>query len=289
MDKRKRNIVTIGALTIVAAIVFFWGLYWLLGTPVLRGGTNIVVALENGGGLKRSDRVQLQGVEVGSVTSVVLSPRGGVIAELRVADNLALPADTRAAITGDVFGAHSVALIPGEAMLQLGDGDTIYGLTSPQLTDLASSLSTQVSAVLAGADSLLAPSAIADVHATAAALPGSALELRAAMVELRAAAAALRRSTESLASADAGPALSRTIAEIERTAQSLNAAAQNMGTSLDDFASVMAKIDRGQGTLGRMVNDSSVYLELNEVLREVRALATDIRQRPQRYIDLRVF
>lgn len=289
MDKRKRNIVTIGALTIVAAIVFFWGLYWLLGTPVLRGGTNIVVALENGGGLKRSDRVQLQGVEVGSVTSVVLSPRGGVIAELRVADNLALPADTRAAITGDVFGAHSVALIPGEAMLQLGDGDTIYGLTTPQLTDLASSLSTQVSAVLAGADSLLAPSAIADVHATAAALPGSALELRAAMVELRAAAAALRRSTESLASADAGPALSRTIAEIERTAQSLNAAAQNMGTSLDDFASVMAKIDRGQGTLGRMVNDSSVYLELNEVLREVRALATDIRQRPQRYIDLRVF
>ena len=289
MDKRKRNIVTIGALTIVAAIVFFWGLYWLLGTPVLRGGTNIVVALENGGGLKRSDRVQLQGVEVGSVTSVVLSPRGGVIAELRVADNLALPADTRAAITGDVFGAHSVALIPGEAMLQLGDGDTIYGLTTPQLTDLASSLSTQVSAVLAGADSLLAPSAIADVHATAAALPGSALELRAAMVELRAAAAALRRSTESLASADAGPALSRTIAEIERTAQSLNAAAQNMGTSLDDFASVMAKIDRGQGTLGRMVNDSSVYLELNEVLREVRALATDIRQRPQRYIDLRLF
>jgi phospholipid/cholesterol/gamma-HCH transport system substrate-binding protein len=289
MDKRKRNIITIGALTVVAAIVFFWGLYWLLGTPVLRGGMNIVVALENGGGLKRSDRVQLQGVEIGSVTSVVLSPRGGVIAELRVADNLALPADTRAAITGDVFGAHGVALIPGEAMLQLGDGDTIYGLTSPQLTDLASSLSTQVSAVLAGADSLLAPSAIADVHATAAALPGSALELRAAMVELRAAAVALRRSTESLADADAGPGLSRAIAEIERTAQSLNAATQNMGTSLDDFASIMAKIDRGEGTLGRMVNDPSVYVELNEVLREVRALATDIRQRPQRYIDLKVF
>lgn len=289
MDKRKRNIVTIGALTIVAAIVFFWGLYWLLGTPVLRGGMDIVVSMENGGGLKRSDRVQLQGVEVGSVSSVTLSPRGGVIAELRVADNLALPADTRATITGDVFGAHSVALLPGEAMLQLEAGDTIYGVTTPQLADLATTLSGQVGAVLAGADSLLAPSAIADVHATAAALPASANELRAAMGELRAAAAALRRSTESLADAETGPALSRTIAEIERTAQSLNAAAQNMGTSLDDFASIMAKIDRGEGTLGRMVNDPSVYVELNEVLREVRALATDIRQRPQRYIDLKVF
>ncbi|HSJ15359.1 MAG TPA: MlaD family protein [Longimicrobiales bacterium] len=289
MDKRKRNIIAVGALAIVAAIVFFWGLYWLLGTPVLRGGMDVIVSLENGGGLKRSDRVHLKGVEVGSVSSVVLSRSGGVIVQLRVADNLALPADTRAAITGDVFGAHNLELIPGEAMLQLQSGDTIYGLTTPQLTDLASSLSVQVGSVLASADSLLAPAAIADMHATAAALPGSALELRAAMVELRAAAAALRRSTESLADAETGPALSRTIAEIERTAQSLNVAAENMGTSLNDFGSIMAKIDRGSGTLARMINDSSVYLELNEALREVRALATDIRQRPQRYIDLKIF
>jgi phospholipid/cholesterol/gamma-HCH transport system substrate-binding protein len=289
MDKRKRNIVAVGMLTLLATAVFFWGLYWLLGTPVLRGGTDVVVALENGGGLKRSDRVHLQGVEVGSVTSVRLNAQGGVVVELRIADNLALPADTRAAVTGDVFGAHSVELVPGKAMLQLQSGDTIYGLASPQLADLASSLSSQVGAVLASADSLLAPSAIADVHATAAALPGSALELRAAMVELRAAAAALRRSTESLAEAETGPALSRTIGEIERTAQTLNVAATNMSRSLDDFGSVMAKIDRGDGTLGRMINDPSVYNELTETLREVRALATDIRQRPQRYIDLKVF
>jgi phospholipid/cholesterol/gamma-HCH transport system substrate-binding protein len=51
----------------------------------------------------------------------------------------------------------------------------------------------------------------------------------------------------------------------------------------------MGKIDRGNGTLGRLVNDSTLYFEMNEALREVRALATDIRTRPQKYIDLKVF
>jgi hypothetical protein len=38
-----------------------------------------------------------------------------------------------------------------------------------------------------------------------------------------------------------------------------------------------------------MVNDSSLYVEMNETLREIRALATDIRESPDPYIDLRLF
>ena len=55
------------------------------------------------------------------------------------------------------------------------------------------------------------------------------------------------------------------------------------------FASVMAKIDQGQGTLGRLVNDSSLYMEFHQTLREMRLLAGDIRERPGRYINLRIF
>src|SRR5512135_1506940 len=124
MNKRRRNLITVGILTIVAAIVFFWGLYWLLGTPVLRGGMDVVVKLDNGGGVKRSDRVQLEGVEVGSVRSVYLSQRGGVIAVLRLDRGFALPSDSRAAIQGDVFGAHTVILAPGRSLVAAQDGDT---------------------------------------------------------------------------------------------------------------------------------------------------------------------
>ena len=178
MDKRNRNIIALGLLTIVAAIAFFWGLYFLLGNTVFTGGTDIFVVLEEGAGLKRGDRVRLQGVEVGSVQSVRLTPENRVVAELRLAPDVGLPADSRASITGDVFGAHSVELTPGEALVKLEEGDTIVGMPTQALTDLAAGLGAQARSVLRSADSLLSPAAVANLHAATAELPASTRELR---------------------------------------------------------------------------------------------------------------
>lgn len=155
MDKRKRNLIAVGTLTIVATVLFVWGLYWMLGTPVLRGGMDVVVTMTDGGGLKRSDPVQVQGVQVGTVSRVQLDRRGGVIVDLRLNDNLALPADTRAVVRGDVFGAHIVQLIPGDALVSLTPNDTIRGGALPELGQIATDLSARVESVLTSADRLL--------------------------------------------------------------------------------------------------------------------------------------
>jgi phospholipid/cholesterol/gamma-HCH transport system substrate-binding protein len=261
-----------------------------MGTPVFRGGMDVTLLLSDGGGLKRSDRVQLQGVQVGAVRSIELHPQGGVVVGLRLErEDLALPTDTRAAISGDVFGAHTVDLIPGTSGISISPGDTLRGAASPQLTQIATDLSSRVESVLINADRLLSPAAVADVHATAAVLPESALELRAAFGELRLASIALRRSAENVESADAGTALRSAIADVERSADALTSAAGRLETALVSFGSVMDKIDTGNGTLGRLVNDETMYNELNNTLREMRALATDIRERPGRYINVRVF
>jgi phospholipid/cholesterol/gamma-HCH transport system substrate-binding protein len=290
MEKRRRNLAAVGMLTIVAVVIFFWGLFWLMGTPVFRGGMDVTLLLSDGGGLKRSDRVQLQGVQVGAVRSIELHPQGGVVVGLRLErEDLALPTDTRAAISGDVFGAHTVDLIPGTSGISISPGDTLRGAASPQLTQIATDLSSRVESVLINADRLLSPAAVADVHATAAVLPESALELRAAFGELRLASIALRRSAENVESADAGTALRSAIADVERSADALTSAAGRLETALVSFGSVMDKIDTGNGPLGRLVNDETMYNELNNTLREMRALATDIRERPGRYINVRVF
>jgi len=289
MDKRKRNLITLGLLTILATGIFFWGLFWLLGSPVFQGGMDVALVLSDGGGLKRSDRVQLQGVQVGSVKSIRLNPEGGVLVDLRLDDELALPTDSRAVVRGDVFGAHVVDLIPGDAMIKLSRGDTIRGGATPQLADIATDLSARVGSVLTRADSLLSPEAVRDVHATASVLPAGAQELRAAFAELRLASAALRRTAENVESAEAGTALRGALAEVEGSARALTAAAGRMDEGLTSFASVLGKIDNGNGTLGKLVNDSTMYFELNSTLREVRALATDIRERPGRYVQVRVF
>jgi phospholipid/cholesterol/gamma-HCH transport system substrate-binding protein len=289
MDNRKRNLATVGLLTLVASVIFVWGLFWLLGTPLLRPGMDVSVVLADGGGLKRSDRVELQGVGVGNVTEVRLNPEGGVYVRLRLNNELALPADTRAVVVGDVFGAHTVQLVPGQALVRLGAGDTIRGGATPQLSQIATDLSARVESVLMNADNLLSPAAVGDVHATAAILPAGAEELRAAFAELRMASASLRRTAERVEGSEAGASLNSAIGEVERTAVALTAAAGRMEQSLGSFASLLGKIDNGNGTLGRLVNDTTMYVEMNHTLREMRALATDIRERPSRYFTVRVF
>lgn len=289
MDKRKRNIVALGLLTMSAVVLFFWGMYFLLGNPILRGGMDVFVELADGAGLKRGDRVFLQGVDVGWVKGIDLTRDNQVRIEARLRGDLSLPADTRASVIGDVFGAHSVQLVPGTAMVRLEPGDTVRGVAVPQLTVLAADLSEQAMGLLGKADALLSPQAVEDVHATAAVLPASAAELRSALAEFRLAAAALRRTIEGVEQARTGDAFNNAIGEVERTAQAMNAAARSMETSLGSFASVMQKIDTGRGTLGRLVNDSSLYVQLNQTVREMGQLAADIRERPQRYISIRIF
>jgi phospholipid/cholesterol/gamma-HCH transport system substrate-binding protein len=289
MDKRKRNLAAVGLLTLVASVIFVWGLFWLLGTPLLRGGMDVAVVLADGGGLKRSDLVQLQGVGVGNVTQVRLNPDGGVYVQLRLNNDVVLPSDTRAVVHGDVFGAHTVQLLPGRSLVRLSPGDTIRGGATPQLSQIATDLSARVESVLISADALLSPGAVNDVHATAAVLPASANELRAAFAELRLASAALRRTAERVEGSEAGASLTSAVGEVERTALALTAAAGRMEQSLGTFASLLGKIDNGNGTLGRLVNDTTMYVEMNHTLREMRALATDIRERPSRYFTVRVF
>ena len=289
MDKTKRNVAALGALTILAVVLFVFGLYYLLGSPLLKGGMNVVVMLESGGGLKRGDRVTLQGVNVGSVRSVELNGPQGVSATLRLNDDLPLPADTRASVVGDVFGAHTVELLPGTAMVKIEPGDTLRGANAPALAQTATELSTTARNVLIRADSLLSPQAVADIHATTAILPSSAEQLRAAFTEFRLAAAALKRTTESFDQASTGPALAAAIGRIDETARAMTAVASQMERSLAPLQSVFAKVDQGQGTLGRLVNDTSLYAELNGAARELRALTADIKANPKKYVTIEVF
>lgn len=53
--------------------------------------------------------------------------------------------------------------------------------------------------------------------------------------------------------------------------------------------SVLGKMNRGEGSLGLMLNDSSLYRHTDSLILELRALAADLRANPKKYISLRIF
>src|SRR5439155_1104904 len=52
---------------------------------------------------------------------------------------------------------------------------------------------------------------------------------------------------------------------------------------------VLDKMDKGEGTLGKMASDTMLYKNLNATLTSLTALLTDLRERPGRYINVKVF
>lgn len=289
MEHQVRNLTALGLLVLVAGVVFVWGFFFLMGDPILSGGDDVVVVTNDGAGLNRGDHVRLHGVQVGNVRRVDLRPGSTVHVTIKVDNGVRLPADTRAVTRADVFGANTVDLVPGDALVMLQAGDTIRGFSQKPLPDIASELGGQARVLLASADSLLSPQAVSDLRATAAVLPGTVQQLQSAFAELTYAAVAIRRMAEELERSQTGSNAGETMAEIRASARAATTALTTMDTGLASFASVMDKIDRGEGSLGRLINDDSLHEDLAATLRELRQLTADVKENPRKYVTVRVF
>jgi phospholipid/cholesterol/gamma-HCH transport system substrate-binding protein len=53
--------------------------------------------------------------------------------------------------------------------------------------------------------------------------------------------------------------------------------------------SIISRIESGQGTLGRLTRDSTLYVESVQAVRSLREMLQDMRQNPRRYFSFSVF
>lgn len=128
-------------------------------------------------------------------------------------------------------------------------------------------------------------------------------QLRIAVLTLNRAASSVETTARRLDSAATSPEVKRLVENFSRSAAELrNVAMQvreltaKLGTTqakadafLTNGDSVLAKINRGQGTLGLLVNDPSIYRRTDSVLAELRSLAADLRANPKKYVSVRLF
>lgn len=63
----------------------------------------------------------------------------------------------------------------------------------------------------------------------------------------------------------------------------------NLGSATASLDSLLGGARRGEGTLGRLAHDSTLYQNLNQTLTALTALLNDLRERPGRYLTVKVF
>ncbi|NIR42819.1 MAG: MCE family protein [Gemmatimonadetes bacterium] len=292
--RRRKYELWIGLLVLVASALLIWGYFWLTGQPLGERGYTVVVEMPNAGGLEKGDIVSMSGVDVGVVRSVQLAGPNHVVARLWLQRDVELPRDSRAVLqSAGVFGDVLVSLRPGSASELAADGDTLAFATAPSLLDVAGDLGDQAEQALRQVNALLADSTVEDVHGAVAALPGTIRGLerlaREGGSEFEELSRSLRETAETLRGAVGNANVEKLIADLEDTAAKLSETADSFLDSAESLASIAAKIDSGEGTLGLLVNDPGLYEDLRAATRNVSSLTEDIRLNPGRYIKISVF
>lgn len=74
-----------------------------------------------------------------------------------------------------------------------------------------------------------------------------------------------------------------------KTTQDLRVAAASADTTLRAIGGIAQAVNRGEGTLGKLVRDTMMYFRVIETNAEVQALLRDMRANPRRYINLTIF
>ena len=148
-------------------------------------------------------------------------------------------------------------------------------------------------AALSNAEQFLSPQAAAQLRAllaearTAVGQIGMATESGSheaigAVMELR---KVLQRLDLLLGTDDAATTL-RAARDASRNLAQVTATLERTTTSLD---SILAKINSGRGSIGRMVNDTTLAADLHAATTALTELLTDLKANPSKYIHVRIF
>ena len=63
----------------------------------------------------------------------------------------------------------------------------------------------------------------------------------------------------------------------------------HINETLIELETVLAKINNGEGSVGMLLNDDSLYVELDRSAKELNLLLKDIRENPKRYVKFSLF
>jgi len=296
MDLTYRQEVTVGALVLVGFVVFTGFMFWLTGRSLVSNAVPVRVSFGDVSGLKEGDPVRVSGVKKGRVGPVRLERVGRVTVTLQLDPEVRPHKDATATVAAaDFLGAKYVDYNPGVNDTLLPSGGSIKGVTQEQFADVAQRAATSANELIANVNKGLNPGQLAsDIHNTLM---------------------ATQRGMNALTTATNGPAvqqtqatlksLERVMAHLDTLLGASNAATtgkrlDTLSTNLTQLTGRLAdatgslkqlldKMDRGEGTLGKMASDTMLYRNLNNTLTSLTSLLNDLRERPGRYLTVKVF
>ncbi len=274
--------VMVGILVLIAAVAFFGGTLWLRGASL--GGPDVNVVYTDIGNLKEGSPVRISGAPVGRVSSITYLGVGHVAVGLKFSRHIAATRTATAVITGiGMLGDEMIAFDPGTGA-PLAPGDTIRGTVAGGIFAQATNLAGAAQHTLTRLDSVLDPGMVADLRSTLASTKqlmnyladqktGPTAQINATMMALQTTSA---RLDSVLAGVDTHTLQSR----IDSTLRATSEATVRLTAMSNHLDSLLVAITHGQGTMGKLMTDSMLYVDLRHTLESTTALINELEKHP---------
>jgi phospholipid/cholesterol/gamma-HCH transport system substrate-binding protein len=307
----------IGFLFVLATAVLVWGFSFLKNKNILFKERVLIAVYKHVNGLNPSNPVYINGVKVGQVDNVFFDPRmnGDIIVELVFTNKFPIQSNSVARIfSEDLMGSKAVEILLGNSQEFAQNGDTL-------ITDVETSLKDAVNQQILPLK-LKAEDLLSSIDTMVIAIKGifnreAREDLSASIKSIRQTMNNLESTTQSLDTLliTESSRLSSIIYNIDMITRNLNSNSQEINRVLDNLASlsdtiarsnisgiitnldttianlslVIGRIEKGEGTLGMLINDDQLYNDLQKSASELNLLLEDIRLNPKRYVRVSVF
>ncbi|MDO9000801.1 MAG: MlaD family protein [Bacteroidota bacterium] len=308
----------IGIVVLSAIAAFIWGVNFLKGSNIFSHKYYLYAVYPKIDNLIPANPVLINGYKIGQITDISLFQQGGknkVLVKFLLTEDILIPKGSIAkAVSSDLLGSKAVEIIYSNQIEYVKSGDTLIAATEEGFKE---SLDKRIAPIQAKAENLInsMDSVMSVVNLilntkTRDNLDKSFESVRKAILTLEQTAYKLDDlvGSEKVKISSVMSNLNQITTNLNKNGQKIDNIINNVSSMTDSLAKaqlkdaianadqsmkqlniMLAKINEGQGTLGKLAKNDSLYNNLNKSSEDLDKLLKDLRLNPERYIHFSVF
>lgn len=298
----------IGIIVLATIILVIWGINFLKGKNIIKRTDVFYVVYTNVAGLEASSSIYLNGYKVGTVNNVSFSENNinSFVVSLAIEKDYNIPEGSVAELYSGLLSGTSIRIIPVESTEYHSYGDTLRSSIEEDLFSQVQNeiepLKLRIEKLLRGADSLvISLNEMLDIEGVdnfksgLTSLKNASSELETQLQpggNLNKTFSELRKLSETLASNRTQldtifsnlTSVSDSVAKAN-VGQTIN----NLNQSLAEASNLLGNINRGEGSLGLLATNDSLYINLQATIKSLNVLLEDVNEHPKKYVHFSLF